>query len=84
MAPELVNGRFRARRLALKYNNYFPEDATPESLGADREVMLRDVFGKVGADCYIDPPFHIDYGCNILLGERFYANFKCVLPTTFL
>ena len=76
LAPELVQGRFRARRLMHKYNNHFPDDATPESLGADREAMLKQMFGKLGKDTFIEPPINIDYGCNISAGDGFYSNFK--------
>lgn len=68
-----------------KYNNHFPDDATPESLTADRETMLRAQFGKVGKGVFIEPPLNIDYGCNISLGEDFYSNFKyatCPLNTS--
>jgi hypothetical protein len=71
-----VAGRFRGRRLTTKYNTYFPDDATPESLTKDREVMLREIMGRVGADSFIEPPLYVDYGCNILIGEKFYSNFK--------
>lgn len=60
------------------YNNHFPDDATPESLAADREKMLKGILGKVGPGVFIEPPLSIDYGCNISLGENFYSNFKCV------
>lgn len=76
LAPELVTGRFHARRFMHKYNSYFPDSATPESLTADREAMLKDIFGKVGKDVFIEPPLNIDYGCNISLGDGFYSNFK--------
>lgn len=78
LAPELVSGRFRARRFMHKYNSHFPDSATPDSLAADREVMLKDIFGKVGKDAFIEPPLNIDYGCNVSLGDGFYSNFKCV------
>ncbi len=77
--PELTNGRFRARKLMDKYNKYFPEDATFESLAEDREVMLKELMGSVGKDIFMEPPVYVDYGCNISIGERFYANFKYVL-----
>lgn len=76
MAPELVNGRFRARKLMHKYNTHFPEDATPDSLTEDREVMLKQMFGGVGKEAFIEPPLNIDYGCNITIGDKFYSNFK--------
>lgn len=74
IAPELVQGRFRAKRLINKYNNYFPDDATPESLQEDRNRMLQELLGRVGRNCYIEPPFYVDYGCNISIGDNFYAN----------
>lgn len=74
----MVDGRFRARKLMTKYNTYFPDDATPDSLVADREVMLKGMFGKVGKGAFIEPPLNIDYGCNISVGENFYSNFKYV------
>ncbi|SPO06212.1 related to E.coli galactoside O-acetyltransferase [Cephalotrichum gorgonifer] len=79
MGPELTNGRFRARRFMHKYNNHFPDDATPESLTADREKLLKSTFGHVGKDAYIEPPINIDYGCNISIGDGFYSNFNLVI-----
>jgi hypothetical protein len=75
--PELVEGRLRARILVKKYNEYLPDDATDESLNRDREVMLKEFIGHVGQGVCIDPPFRVDYGCNIIIGDGFYANFKC-------
>lgn len=76
LAPELVTARHRARRLATKYNSDFPDDASPESLDKDREAKLKEMFGSLGKGVYIEPPFFIDYGCNISVGDGFYANFK--------
>ncbi|KAK2470071.1 hypothetical protein H9L39_18219 [Fusarium oxysporum f. sp. albedinis] len=76
LAPQLVAGRFRARQMMHKYNNYFPDDATPASIASDRGDMLKEIIGKTGKQIYIEPPLHIDYGCNIILGESFSSNFK--------
>jgi hypothetical protein len=62
----------------MKYNTYMPEDATSKSLTADRAAMLQQVMGRLGKNCYIEPPFFIDYGFNISIGSDFYANFKYV------
>ncbi|KAK0386446.1 hypothetical protein NLU13_6282 [Sarocladium strictum] len=78
-APELVQGRFRARKLMHKYNNTFPDDATPESLVADREALLKQIMGSVGENPFIEPPLNIDYGCNISIGKNFYSNFNLVI-----
>ena len=77
-APELEEGRVRARKLAAKFNAHLPEDATMESLSNDRIGMLRKLFGHVGDGSCMEPNIQVDYGCNISIGERFYANFKCV------
>ena len=74
--PELVESRFHARRFMHKYNSYFPDDATPDSLTKDREQMLRSKFGHVGSSPFIEPPLNIDYGSNIIIGDNFYSNFK--------
>jgi acetyltransferase-like isoleucine patch superfamily enzyme len=68
----------RAKRLTMKYNNHMPENATPESLQADRDKMLAELLGKVGEGSCIEPPFHVDYGCNVAIGKSFYANVKYV------
>ena len=83
IAPELVQGRFRARRLINQYNTHFPNDATPESLLEDRKDLLEQMFGKIGSRGYIEPPLHIDFGCNISIGDGFYSNFKYVQPHVF-
>jgi len=82
-APELEEGRVRARKLATKFNAYLPDDATMHSLSSDRLRMLRTLFGHVGEGSYMEPNIQVDYGCNISVGERFYANFKYVLLLNF-
>ncbi|KAI0460671.1 maltose acetyltransferase-domain-containing protein [Xylaria acuta] len=78
-APELVTGRFKARRFMSKYNTHFPDNATPESLLKDREAMLRGIIGKLGSGSFIEPPVNFDYGCNIKIGDNFYSNFNLVI-----
>jgi hypothetical protein len=61
-----------------KFNNHFPDDATEDSLVNDRLEMLTGIMGKVGKNVFIEPPINIDYGCNIIIGDDFYSNFKWV------
>ncbi|TVY84356.1 putative acetyltransferase [Lachnellula suecica] len=79
LVPELEEGRLRSRKLTKKFCDYLPDDATTASLGAEREKILRQLVGRVGAEPWIEPPFFMDYGCNISLGERFYANTNMVI-----
>lgn len=73
-----MDARFKARRFMHKYNDHFPDDATPESLTKGREEMLKGVFGRVGPGVFIEPPLNIDYGSNVIIGDNFYSNFKYV------
>jgi maltose O-acetyltransferase len=66
MQPELVEARQRARELLARYN------ATAE------EQLLRELFARVGAEPFIEPPFFCDYGTNTSIGDRFYANTGCI------
>lgn len=33
----------------------------------------------MGEGVWIEPPFHCDYGSNIILGDKVYFNFNCVI-----
>ncbi|KAG7428751.1 putative acetyltransferase [Fusarium oxysporum f. sp. raphani] len=62
-----------------KYANHFPADATPRSHVADRGKVLQQMLGDIGKGSYIEPPFNIEYGCNISIGESFYSNFNLMV-----
>jgi maltose O-acetyltransferase len=70
---ELVAERKRARRLTRLYNR------TTEEETAERELLLRELFGTVGECIEIEPPFHCDYGSHIHVGAGFYMNFGGVI-----
>ncbi|NTX05536.1 sugar O-acetyltransferase [Myxococcus sp. CA040A] len=70
---ELTAARSRARRLLRLYNDTLMDDEDA------RKQLLAQLIGKRGAGCYIEPPFHCDYGTFITLGERVYMNFQCVI-----
>ena len=43
---------------------------------AKRDEMLKDMFAEIGEDCYIEPPFHANWGGhNVHFGKCVYANF---------
>lgn len=65
-----------------KYNTTFPDDATAESLEQLRRDILGDMMGKVGKQAFIEPPLNVDYGCNIIVGDNFYSNFKYAAPAS--
>ena len=70
---ELGKGNKRARRLLRIFNS------TTEEESQRRQKILQELFGKVGNQIEIVPPFHCDYGTNINVGNNFYMNFGCVI-----
>ncbi len=70
---ELVAARDRAHDLCHDLN------ATREAQHAERRRILCELFGSGGESAWLQPPFYCDFGSNILLGERVYFNFNCVV-----
>jgi maltose O-acetyltransferase len=64
--PELLAARAQARALLARYN------------AARDPAILSTLLGRVHEDTIVEPPFYCDYGSNIAVGERFYANAGCV------
>src|SRR5258708_7064159 len=71
--PELVRMRERARDLCQDLN------ATRERDQEARRRILQELFGHGGESGWMQPPFYCDYGSNILLGQRVFFNFNCVV-----
>lgn len=49
-----------------------------------RQEMLKEMFAEVGENCYIEPPFHANFGgAHVHFGKNVYANFNltCVDDT---
>ncbi len=45
-----------------------------------REKMLKDMFCEIGEGCYIEPPFHSNFGGkHVHFGKNVYANFNLTL-----
>lgn len=67
--PELGELSARALDLADAYN------ATSVRQGPLRRHLLEQLLGSVGEGTEIRPPLHVDYGSNITIGARCFANF---------
>lgn len=70
--PELVAYRVHTRTVMDRFNSAAATDAPA------RVAALRELFGSAGADLWVEQRLHVDYGCNIHVGDRFYANANCV------
>lgn len=48
--------------------------------GEKRERMLKEMFAEIGEGCYIEPPFHANFGGrHVHFGKNIYANFNLTL-----
>lgn len=70
---ELLAERQRAKGIVFRYNSLQP------SMIEERNELLKSLFGSVKGNFFIEPPFRCDYGCNIEIGENFYANYNLVI-----
>ena len=45
-----------------------------------RTKMLKEMFAEIGEGCYIEPPFHANFGgAHVHFGKNIYANFNLTL-----
>ena len=45
-----------------------------------REKLLKEMFAEIGEGCYIEPPFHANWGGkNVHFGKNVYANFNLTM-----
>lgn len=68
--PDLITELNRMKRAIREYNNIAPDDA--EAL----DSAIRGILGRCGKTVKVIQPFLCDYGCNIEVGENFFANFN--------
>lgn len=71
--PSLL-GKLEATREKLwEYNNLRP------SFLKEQRAILRTILGGIGERFHFNQPFHCDYGCNIFIGNGFFANFNLTI-----
>lgn len=71
---ELVYDQLKSLQLLYKYNHTKPLQQKK------REKLLKKMFAEMGENCYIEPPFHSNWGGNnVHFGNQVYANFNLTL-----
>lgn len=70
--PELAALSTRAQLLTERYN------ATSITEGGLRRKLLEELLGTCGEGIEVRPPFHLDYGRHLHVGDRTFANFGLV------
>jgi galactoside O-acetyltransferase len=60
--------------LMYDYNSTRPHE------GEKRAALLKEMFAEIGDGCYIEPPFHANWGGHhVHFGKNVYANFNLTL-----
>lgn len=62
----------RCADLCWKYNQTKPSDIHT------REMLLRQIFGKLGSNPYVEPNLFCGFGSNVQAGDNFFVNNNCV------
>lgn len=70
---ELTAERERAKDLLFEFNSIRPSNRK------EREKIIKELFGSVGENSWIESPFNCDYGTNIHAGKNFYTNSNCCI-----
>ena len=72
--PELLSELGETREKIYDYNALRPSETEK------MKAMLHDILGHIGDDdITINQPFHCDYGRQISVGRRFFANFNLTI-----
>ena len=72
-AAKLNHLLMNCKEILYDFNNLRPSELDK------REEIISKLFKKTGTDFYIESPFYCDYGFNITIGEKFYANHNLVI-----
>lgn len=71
MDPKIMEIQRRGLKAMDEYN------ATTSDQGELRQKILKEMLGACGENCYIEPPFHGNWGGkNLFFGNNVYANFN--------
>lgn len=70
---QLSDERMQARLLIKQLND------TREDQVEERSRILKELIPNAGDDLWLQPPFYCDYGSNMVLGEKVFFNFNCVV-----
>lgn len=70
---ELAAMHLKARQLFHHFNISLPQEIEK------RQNIIKILFGSIGSNFEIKPPFYCDYGCHIFAGDNLYINYDCII-----
>ena len=73
-APELMKYQQECLDKLFEYNSLRPSETEKKA------ALLKEMFAEIGEDCYIETPFHANFGgAHVHFGKNVYANFNLTL-----
>lgn len=64
----------------LCLDRLYDYNQTRPTEGAKRAALLQEMFAEIGSGCYIEPPFHANFGGkHVHFGDNIYANFNLTM-----
>lgn len=70
---ELKSMYNKAQSLLYTFNSSLPDESQK------RSEIIQTLFGAIGENFDIQPPFRCDYGCHIYAKENLYINYDCII-----
>ncbi|MBQ4119142.1 MAG: sugar O-acetyltransferase [Clostridia bacterium] len=71
---EIMKEQLKCLEKLFEFNNTRPSELDK------REQLLKEMFAELGTGCYIEPPFHSNWGGkHIHFGKNVYANFNLTM-----
>ncbi len=76
----LPNGEELLQAQTERLEKLYDYNATRPSEGERRNRLLKEMFAEIGEGCYLEPPFHANWGgAHVHFGKNVYANFNLTL-----
>jgi maltose O-acetyltransferase len=70
---ELVAMSLKASQILYAFNFSQPHEIDK------RKALILSLFGQIGTNFAIKPPFYCDYGCHIFAGDNLFINYDCTI-----
>ena len=70
---ELTRMHINARQLLHCFNFSHPDELKRQ------KKLIYGLFGNIGDNFTVRPPFYCDYGCHITAGDNLYINYDCTI-----
>ena len=71
---EIMKRQLRCRDMLYDFNHTRPKEMNK------RTALLKEMFSRIGEDCYIEPPLHSNFGgAHCHFEKMVYANFNPML-----